>query len=74
MSVLFFAFVSHAPSRNTVSWSVQQFVVRKITWARLRTTEFKCGRGTEDSAAKRGFGDHAVEMFYVDFVEPGNSQ
>lgn len=42
--------------------------------ARLRTTEFKCGRGTEDSVAKRGFADHAVEMFYVNFVEPGNSQ
>ena len=33
-----------------------------MTWARLRTTEFKYGRGTEVSAAKRGFADHAIEM------------
>ena len=30
----------------------------------------KCG--VEDSAAKRGFVDHALEMFYVDHIEPGN--
>ena len=47
---------------------------RENDMARFRTTEFKCGRGTEDSVAKRGFADHAVEMFYVNFVEPGNSQ
>jgi len=27
----------------------------------------KCG--VEDSAAKRGFADHALEMFYVDHIE-----
>ena len=30
----------------------------------------KCG--VEDSAAKKGFVDHALEMFYVDHIEPGN--
>jgi len=30
----------------------------------------KCG--VEDSAAKRGFADHALEMFYVDHITPGN--
>ena len=30
--------------------------------------------GIEDSAAQRGFSDHAVEMFYVDYIEPGNPQ
>jgi len=28
----------------------------------------KCG--VEDSAAKRGFADHALKMFYVDHIEP----
>ncbi len=28
--------------------------------------------GIDDSAAKRGFADHVVEMFYVDYIEPGN--
>ena len=26
--------------------------------------------GISDSAAKRGFSDHALEMFYVDYIEP----
>ena len=26
----------------------------------------------QNSAAKRGFADHGGEMFYVDYVEPGN--
>ena len=30
----------------------------------------KCG--VEDSAAKREFADNALEMFYVDHIEPGN--
>ena len=30
----------------------------------------KCG--VEDSAAKRRFVDHALEMFYVDHIELGN--
>ena len=28
----------------------------------------------EDSAAKRGFADHALEMFYVDQFKLGNSK
>jgi len=30
----------------------------------------KCG--VEDSAAKRGFADHVLEMLYVDHIEPVN--
>ena len=28
--------------------------------------------GISDSPAKRGFSDHALEIFYVDYIEPGN--
>ena len=28
--------------------------------------------GIEHSAAKRGFSDHSIELYYVDHVEPGN--
>ena len=30
--------------------------------------------GIEKSSRKRGFVDFTVEMFYIDFVEPGNSR
>jgi len=32
----------------------------------------KCG--VEDSAAKRGFAGHVLEMLYVDHIEPVNPQ
>ena len=32
----------------------------------------KCG--VEDSAAKRGFVDHELEMFNVDYIKPGNAK
>ena len=60
-------------SAKKCSRTYRKIVNSSWTWTAVRGN---CKRiviqNRKDSAAKKGFADHGGEMFYVDYVEPGN--
>ena len=64
------------PRRKSVSWSglFSGLLSRECHMHVCAWQSSNEGVELEDFAAKRRFGDHEVQMFNVDYIEPGNLQ